>query len=202
MSTTGAQATAQNQTVNQLKSQDLVAGDIIATRNHSAGSRGIRLATGGSVSHAILYTGSKLGSHWAVDATTDQGVTRELLHQKISSASYAVAFRSNTATSQQCAKACSWAELQAQMSKQYDFKTAARVGKPTRYTSVGRLIILADNVEAWLNPEGHDASFMCSELVFRSFEVAGAPLIDKPAHNLSPSMVFRTKRLNCLGRLV
>jgi hypothetical protein len=92
--------------------------------------------------------------------------------------------------------------LQALRHKRYDFKTAARVGLPTKYTSVGRLIIIADDAEASLNPEGEDASFMCSELVFRAWEIAGAPLIDKPAHLLAPTMVFKTQRLAMLGRLV
>lgn len=39
--------------------QDLVTGDIIATRAHAIGSLGVRVATGGTVSHAILYTGRK-----------------------------------------------------------------------------------------------------------------------------------------------
>jgi hypothetical protein len=69
-------------------------------------------------------------------------------------------------------------------------------------TNVSCLIVVADDVTAWLSPEGEDASFMCSELVFRAFEIAGAPLTDKPAHCSSPGMLFRTERLDCLGRLV
>lgn len=53
-----------------------------------------------------------------------------------------------------------------------------------------------------MNPEGEDAGFMCAELVFRAWEIAGAPLIDKPARLLAPTMVFKTRRLAMLGRIV
>jgi hypothetical protein len=61
---------------------------------------------------------------------------------------------------------------------------------------------LADDVEAWMSPEGEDASFMCSELVFRAFEIAGASLTDKPAHGMSPASLVHTDKLECLGRLI
>jgi hypothetical protein len=49
--------------------------------------------------------------------------------------------------------------------------------------------------------QGEDASFMCSELVFRAYEIAGAALTDKPAYCMSPQALFRTSRLTCLGKL-
>jgi hypothetical protein len=51
------------------------------------------------------------------------------------------------------------------------------------------------------DPQDEDASFMCSELVFRAFGVAGAALTDKPAYCMSPQALFKTDRLTCLGRL-
>ena len=191
-----------NASITELKKDALLPGDIIATRNHTVGSKGIRFLTGGQASHAILYTGGIKGIHYAVDANTKKGVTRDRLDQKITPASYAVVFRPFEATTEQRDKACEWALRQAQRSKPYDHKSAVGVGKPTKYTGVGRLIIAADNLEAWLSPEGEDASFMCSELVFRAYEIAGAPLVDKPAHNLSPASLFKTERLACLGRLI
>jgi uncharacterized protein YycO len=201
MNATGAQSSAQVQAVNQLNSQDLVAGDIIATRSDTATSVGVRVATFGRVSHAILFTGGKKDIQYAVDAT-GQGVTKDRLHEKLKNVSYAMVFRHKTATADQCAKACQWAELQARLHKPYDYKSAARVGKPAKYSRLGRLIIMADDLEAALDPEGEDASFMCAELVFRAWEIAGAPLIDKPAHLLAPNMLFKTQRLAMLGRLV
>lgn len=201
MSTASAKKNAPTQSVNQLQVEDLVAGDIIATRSDTARSMGIRAATMGQVSHAILYTGGKMEAHNAVDAT-GQGVTRGPLYQKLQHVSYAAVFRHKTATPAQCALACEWAELQAKLHKPYDYKSAARVGKITKFTRAGRLIIEADDAEAALNPEGEDASFMCAELVFRAWEIAGSPLIDKPAHLLAPTMVFKTRRLAMLGRLV
>lgn len=201
MSTSSAQKTSQGKPVTQLQTQALVAGDIIATRSNTATSNLVRGATFGKVSHAILYTGGKLGAQNAVDAT-GKGVTRALLYQKLKSVNYAAVFRHKTATPEQCARACGWAELQAQLHKPYDYLSAARAGKITKFTRVGRLIIEADELEASLNPEGEDASFMCAELVFRAWEIAGAPLIDRPAHLIAPTMVFKTRRLAMLGRLV
>ncbi len=42
---------------------------------------------------------------------------------------------------------------------------------------------------------------MCSELVFRAFEICGAPLTKKPAYCMTPNSLFHTGRLACLGRL-
>lgn len=193
----------ENQTIKEIPREYLVAGDIIATRDHSVGSNGVRFFTGGQASHAILYTGVIMRSQSAVDAMPDRGVTEDRLHNKITQASYAVVFRHRTATAEQRARACQWAQLQAQLNKPYDFQSAARVGSQKfKFTSVGCLIVVADGVSARLNPEGEDASFMCSELVFRAFEIGGAPLTDKPAHHMSPGSLFRTERLDCLGRLV
>jgi uncharacterized protein YycO len=186
--------------VKKLNYPDLVAGDIIVTRSTTASSAMVRGATFGQVSHVILFTSSKL--QYAVDATTERGVDKELLYEKLRGVSYAMAFRHKTATPEQCARACQWAELQAQAHKPYDYKSAARLSKATRFSLVGGIAIIADELEAAQNPEGEDASFMCSELVFRAWEMAGAPLIDKPAHLLAPTMMFKTQRLAMLGRVV
>ncbi len=205
MGTTQTQTQTQNQNqapagAARITTQDLVAGDIIATRAHTLNSLGARVATGGPVSHAILYLGKKLDIQSAVDAMPGPGVTRDRLFTKLAQASYAVVFRHRTATPEQCAKACAWAELQAAVHKPYDNLSAARLGI-TPYTNTGRLIIIADQIDARLSPEGEDASFMCSELVFRAYEIAGAPLTQKPAYCMSPRMLFKTDRLTCLGRL-
>ena len=202
MNATGAQSSARVQIVaNKLNPQDLVAGDIIATKSEAPISAIVCVGTFGRVSHAILFTGGNKGIQFAVDAI-GKGVTKRRLHEKLKNVSYAMVFRHKTATAEQCAKACQWAELQARLHKPYDYKSAARVGQFTKYSRVGQLIIMADDMEAAQSPEGEDASFMCAELVFRAWEIAGAPLIDKPAHLLAPSMLFQTRRLAMLGRLV
>ena len=137
---------------------------------------------------------------YAVDAMPKDGVTKDLLYRKLSQTSYAAVFRHRTATAEQCAVACAWAELQALRHKPYDYKSGARVGI-VPYTTLGKLIIIADEVDANLSPEGEDASFMCSELVFRAFEIAGVPLTRKPAYCMSPGSLFHTDRLACLGQL-
>ncbi len=85
--------------------------------------------------------------------------------------------------------------------KPYDFKSASRLSI-LPYTRVGQLIIIAEEVSDMLDPpESQDASFMCSELVFRAFEICGAPLTKKPAYCMTPNSLFHTGRLACLGRL-
>jgi uncharacterized protein YycO len=185
----------------QITTQFLLAGDIIATRAHTANSVGVRMATGGTVSHAILYTGVFKGYSYAVDAMPGKGVTRDRLYNKLMPASYAVVFRHRTATPEQCKKTCAWAAHQALMHKPYDYNSAAGVGVIATHTNVSKLIVVADQIDAKANPEGEDASFMCSELVFRAYEIAGAPLTDKPAYCMSPHALFKTDRLACLGRL-
>jgi len=189
-------------TATQITMQALLAGDIIATRAHTANSVGVRGATAGTVSHAILCLGARKGSQWSVDAMPDRGVTSHLLFYKLSQVSYAVVFRHRTATPAQCAKACAWAEHQASLNKPYDYKSAARAGLITPFFSVGRLIIVADIIDAKTDPKSEDASFMCSELVFRAFEFAGAALTHKPAYCMSPQALFKTDRLTCLGKLL
>jgi uncharacterized protein YycO len=208
VSATSTQKSTQSPPVKQINRQSLVAGDIIATRAHAKSSKGVRYFTHGDVSHSILYTGEKLGMHWGVDAMPGRGVTREQLGQKLTPLIYAVVFRHRTATGEQRARACKWAGLQAALHKPYDFRSAARLGTATAYWdvrpfhSVALLVVMGDAVSAWAGPKDEDASFTCSELVFRAYEIAGAPLLDKPAHFLSPGAVFRTDRLECLGRLV
>jgi uncharacterized protein YycO len=190
----------------QITMQELLAGDIIATRAHTANSAFVRGATLGTVSHAILCIGEQKGYHWSVDAMPEEGVTRKKLLSKLSQVSYAVVFRHRTATPEQCKKACTWATHQALTYKPYDFKSAARVGAIVPYFKMGLLIILAginthDSNVIVPSPQNEDDSFMCSELVFRAYEVAGVPLTHKPAYCMSPQALFKTDRLTCLGRL-
>jgi uncharacterized protein YycO len=201
MNASGTQSKVQvHPGVNTMNPSDLVAGDIIATKNEEPISALVRVGTLGKVSHAILYTGGKLAVQNAVDAA-GRGVTKERLHEKLKHVSYAAVFRHKTATAEQCAKACQWAELQARLHKPYDYLSAARAGRIAKYSQMARMIAIADDLDAAFNPEGEDASFMCAELVFRAWEIAGAPLIDQPAHLLAPNMLFKTRRLAMLGRL-
>jgi len=184
MGASSSQEQQQAQPMKQIDTQAMVAGDIIATRSNTFGSSSIRVATKGPVSHAILYTGQE----FAVDAMPDRGVTTDRLHNKLSNVSYAAVFRHKTASASQCANP-------------YDYTSAVRTGRP-KYTRLGCLIVMLDEADALLNPEGEDASFMCSELVFRAFEIAGSPITHKPAHLLSPGMMFKTDRLTMMGTLV
>jgi hypothetical protein len=92
-------------------------------------SAGVRVATGGRVSHAILYTGAAKGFQFAVDAMPQQRVTKDRLYRKLLHVSDAVVFRHRTATPEQRARAL--------LHKPYDSKSAARLSVP--YTNVCKL---------------------------------------------------------------
>ena len=196
--------------ITEIHRQSLETGDIIATRAYTKNSRGVQFFTHSDVSHTILYTGIEQGAHWAVDAMPGRGVTRSQLGRKITNVAYAVVFRHRPATAEQRGRACQWAVSQALLNKPYDMHSAARLGveenplsrSPGPLGNVAMLVVLGDQVSAWIDRQGEDASFTCSELVFRAYEMAGAPLTSKPAHLVSPGVVYKTDRLVCLGRLV
>jgi uncharacterized protein YycO len=202
------QSTREKPPTATITNQTLRAGDIIATRAYTKNSKGTRYLTGADVSHAILFTGEKRSVYKVVDSMPGLGVTEYQLWQKLTTATYAVVFRHRTATATQRSRACQWARLQANQGKPYDYSSAARLGASTAYRTVrdipgaALLVIIGDTAMAWAGSGDQDASFMCSELIFRAYEIAGAPLIGKPAHGLSPGMLFKTDRLACLGRLM
>lgn len=103
--------------------------------------------------------------------------------------------------SMQLSKACS-------ASRPYDFTGAARVGlrpgartSPFRFSTPGALIILEDEVSALRSSERHDASFFCSELIFRAFEIAGAPIVKSRPHLAGPGALERVDTVTLLGNL-
>jgi uncharacterized protein YycO len=208
MSATTTQENKQIENISKIQYQSLVAGDIIATRAFTMNSKGIRFVTHANVSHAILYTGADKGALWAVDAMPEKGVTQEQLWQKLGPGIYAVVFRHRCATVDQRSKACQWAMQQAYQSKPYDYCSAAHIGIAKnaltirQFHSLAMLLVVGDVLSAWGSRDGQDSRFMCSELVFRAYEIAGAPLTPKPAHCLSPGMLFKTDCLECLGRLI
>ncbi|MFO7786166.1 MAG: YiiX/YebB-like N1pC/P60 family cysteine hydrolase [Halospina sp.] len=98
----------------------LARGDIIATSSNAFSSEGIRWATNGRFSHAILY----LGNGVAIDANPFQETEKNLLRKKLHDSKQAIVFRHRTASQEQLDKAASWAASQA--GKHYDFTGAAR----------------------------------------------------------------------------
>ena len=175
-------------------------GDIIATANRSKSSRFIQAATNAPFSHVILYR----GTGYAVDAVPGAGVRQDRLRYLLRDSSIAAVFRSTNATRAERELAVKWAEKQT--GSPYDITGAARVavepGAPGQRIALARLSLSAfDEVPAILTVDGHDASFFCSELVFRAYEVAGAPLVDRRAHRAGPGGVLHTQSLELLGYL-
>ncbi|PXF31147.1 hypothetical protein WH50_11530 [Pokkaliibacter plantistimulans] len=194
-----------NSTTQWITKDALRRGDIIAVRANSAGSRMIRATTNSPFSHLILYLGNGL----AIDAMPDPvGVKRDLLSRKLQEGHYSFAgvFRHRSASDSQLSLVANWAG--SQINKPYDNASAARVGLQPgartaglRYTTPGALVTLIDVNQANSNPLGEDASFMCSELVFRAFQVAGIPLSERPAATLGPGSVLSVSTLAFVGRL-
>ncbi|QIT56508.1 hypothetical protein HC341_15670 [Aquisalimonas sp. 2447] len=183
-----------------ISASTLEPGDIIATANPQKSSRFIQAATNAPFSHVILYRGSGR----AIDAVPAGGVQRGALWELLGRSNLAAVFRSNNATRAQRELAVKWAEKQA--GSPYDATGAARVaaapGAPGYRIGLARLSLSAfDEVPAVLAVDGHDASFFCSELVFRAYEVAGAPLVDRRAHRAGPGGVLHTQSLELLGYL-
>lgn len=181
---------------------DLEVGDIIATSADTKNSRTIRWATSSRYSHAILYE----GMGYCIEAVPGAGVRKVRLARAIGDASIAKVFRHKFATITDRQLAVNWAGLQA--GKPYDVSGAARVGlqpgtrtRVLSYTTLGFLISVRDVSSARSSTEGHDASFFCSELIARSFQVAQIPIVDRPAHLAGPQEFVVSDKLELVGRL-
>lgn len=178
----------------------LFPGDIIATRSSAFPSQAIGWATNAQYSHAILYVDR---GRRAVDAMPDKGVTVASASSKLVLCTSAAVFRHRTASPKQLESACSWAMAQA--GKSYDFLSAARAGlqpgtrtRPARFTPHGQLIVTLDAVDGL---RSEDTSFMCSELIFRAFEIAGIPLSTIPASMSAPGLLRWSTSLAYMGDL-
>lgn len=177
-------------------------GDIVATYSDAFTSRGIRWATNEPFSHAILC----MKNGMAVDATPEKGVWVDPLPRMLATVSRAVVFRHRNASPDQKSLAANWAA--AQQGRPYDFTGAARVGlrpgartAPFRFTTPGALVILEDEVAALRSEDRHDASFFCSELIFRAFEVAGAPIVESRPHLSGPGALERVDTVMLVANL-
>ncbi|KAA8978323.1 hypothetical protein [Halospina sp. K52047b] len=180
----------------------LMPGDLLATSTRAKSSQGIRWATNGVFSHVILY----MGNGFAVDAAPWQGVTRQKLRRKLHSAKFAVVFRHRTATEAQLDHVRRWTSLK--VNHAYDYSGALRAGiqpgskvHQARLFGIRLLSLGFDELSAQLSEEGHNQSFYCSELIFRAFQVAGIPLLDKPSRLLGPNQLLKSRELVLMGTL-
>ncbi|WP_158223130.1 C40 family peptidase [Halovibrio salipaludis] len=180
----------------------LMPGDLITTSTRAKSSQGIRWATNGVFSHVILY----LGKGFAVDAAPWQGVTKQKLRRKLQDAKFAVVFRHRTATKEQLEHVRAWAALK--VNRSYDYTGAFRAGvqpgsqiHQAKLFGIQLLSIGFDELTALFPEKGHNQSFYCSELIFRAFQVAGIPLLDKPSRRLGPNQLLQSRELVLMGTL-
>lgn len=196
-------ATAQPlQQTASLNLADLEVGDIIATSADTKNSRTIRWATNSPYSHAILYDGYGYG----IEALPGPGVVKRPIYLSIADTGSCKVFRHKFADTVARDRAVSWAALQ--IGRSYDYTGAARVGLQSgsrtrvfHYTTLGFLISLQDVRSANRSDSGHDETFFCSELIARAYEVAGAPIVNRPAAITGPGHFLVTDRLTVVGWL-
>jgi hypothetical protein len=174
-------------------------GDIIATASNTAASRGIRITTKSPFSHVLMYwTAGR-----TVDATPEGGIREEQLFRKLKGVRIAAVFRHRTATISQCSAAAAWAI--SQVGKEYDHTGALRLGliQPSKVSPLTRaaVVIAMNAVLKGQTEEDHSATFFCSELIAKAYEVAGAPLFDTPAHAIGPGSILYTERMVYMGSL-
>lgn len=185
-----------------LSVQSVEVGDIIATASNTDSSKTIRWATNAEFSHAILC----LKNGMAIDAMPDGGITKLPLVDKLRGASKAVVFRHRSATTEQKELAANWATTQS--GKPYDKVGAARVGLQPgsrtfllRFTRMGHVISVSDELSGVVSDDWHDRSFFCSELIFRAYEVAGASIIPGRAHVAGPGALRKVRTVRCVGHI-
>lgn len=64
----------------------------------------------------------------------------------------------------------------------------------------GLLITAVDELDA-TRADGHDASFFCSELIARAYQVVGQPIVDTPVYLTGPNRFLQTDKLVLMGKL-
>lgn len=180
----------------------LMPGDLVATSTRAKSSYGIRWATNGIFSHVILY----LGNGNALDAVPGQGITKDRLKHKLRGATFAVVFRHRTATEEQLEHVREWAALK--VNRPYDYSGAFRAGiqpgskvDQAKLFGIQLLSIGFDELAALISEAGHSQSFYCSELIFRAFQIAGVPLLEKPSRRLGPNQILKSSELVLMGTL-
>ena len=136
----------------------------------------------------------------------DGGITKMPLVNKLQGASKAVVFRHRSATAEQKEMAANWAATQS--GKPYDKVGAARVGLQPgsrtfllRFTRMGHVVSVTDELSGAISEDWHDRSFFCSELIFRAYEVAGAAIIPGEPHVAGPGALRKVKTVRCVGHI-
>jgi len=176
--------------------------DIIVTWSGGAASKAIRIGSCSSYSHAILA----LDGGKCIHALPGEGVKDEKLSDALEDSSAATLYRHHRINSSFAAWICDYAEEQVREQKTYDYVGALRSGVATgcfltKYSLEGMFIQLVDGMGAILDG-GHDDSFFCSELIARAYEKNQLPLINRPAHTVTPGALVKSKNLKLIQELI
>lgn len=185
----------------RLDRRALFVGDLLAYGTSDVSSRAVQWVINGNYSHVMMY----VGDGWVVDAIPKEGVRRTELDVWQKTLGLIPILRHRTAGREVLVRAAEW--VKAQIGKPYDFVTAAHAGvrsgarlSGARYTTPGILLIASAGMRQGLGMQ--DFSFMCSELVFRAFEIAGVPIAPIHAYQSSPAQLRMTSELVYMGNLV
>lgn len=189
-----------------LKPSELRPADVIVSTTGANVSGGIRVGTGSSVSHSMVY----VGSQFVIEAISN-GVVKRTLTQALREATLAIALRRRNLQPGARAAVLSHAERLANHGLPYDAIGAAGSGTATRR---GRLLasagcginLVACGLGAYrvarnASSGQADQAFFCSELVARVFELAGAPITDRRPSFTTPRHVRVSQDLIYVGHL-
>jgi cell wall-associated NlpC family hydrolase len=185
---------------------NLLLADIIVSTTAAASSRMIRIATGGSVSHAFIYA----GQNTVIEAVETEGVRVNSILHALEKATLAIALRypglSQEKRQQVIANARSF------VGRGYDFVGAggSLKGRRGKLMYIGACAIVGalpcaggrKAIKDNATPEHADEKFFCSELVARAFEKAGAPIVDGASSYANPRMVRYSEKLQYVGHLI
>ncbi len=184
-------------------SSTLRVADIIVSTTNANVSRAIRVGTGSSVSHAMLYVGDDL----VVEAIGD-GVVLRPLASALQEATLAVAYRHHRLRSDETRAMQVRDFVGHQIDKDYNYAGLAGAGPVRRLlcaTSLmhptGPILCLLSTAQG-MRP-ARDVAFFCSELVTRAFESVDLPLGTR-ANQMTPEGLARLRftALGYVGHLI
>lgn len=178
--------------------------DIILTTTDHYESLSIRLATGGPVSHSMLFLGSAGGASATVAEAVGSGSREAPIGTALVGATVAIVLRRREITAAQASEVVSRARTLIMPSRPYDTLGAVGAGMTVgNCVAVGVVICAPLYGSVLLNsrPSRRDLRFFCSELVARAFQMAGVPIIDEEPSFANPYEVLQSKHLRYAGNL-
>jgi hypothetical protein len=177
---------------------ELQLADVIFVTSDSAVGQFIRTVTGAEVSHTFLA----LGDGNVVEATFDS-VEKRPLSLALHGTTIAIAMRRPDLGEAQ--RAAIREHALGFVGRPYDFVGVNAAGvhsSPAMAVGVCLNVPLACVAfEINATPEHRDRRLFCSELVCRTYELAGVPLVDRSPSFVNPAEVYRSPRLRYVGHL-